>query len=710
VSGAPAAHVAQFAWPEARIGDAMRALAHACGLAPRDAAVPSVAAPVRPDPAWLEHAVTIFADWLGIEAEPTAAALIEAGDLVSRAAPMIVRLPRGGVLAIARARGSRVAILGPDHRVHRVEVRDVSRSLVDLPERADPAVEAVLAAARVPPRRTERARSALLAERMAGVRLEGCWMLRAAAGCSFRAEIARAHLPRRAAWLLVAHTADIAFAVSSWWALGEGALQGRVVPGWLAAWVLFLLTSIPLHASATRAQGLLAVDLGVLLDRRLLAGALRVDRDKARTEGTGQLLGRVLESEAVHKLASGGAVAGVLAAVELLVAACVLGLGAAAGLELPLLSACMVAAIVLGLQLHRRQAAWTDVRLALTHDTIERMVGHRTRVTQGRTEELHQEEDHALGAVLAHGRKMDGLAVALAAVVPRAWLVASLVALVPAFASPGRSTVAIGIALGGAMIAYRALGRATRGVQGLAGALVAWRRVRPLFEAAAETHAVASPHIGVDAAAPGSPLRGTLIDARDLVFRHRYRTEPLLRGVTIRIEEGDRVLLEGPSGSGKSTLAAILAGLREPQSGRLSLGGLDWRSLGSWVWRGRVVAVSQFHENHVLGASLAFNLLMGRRWPPTQADLRDAEVTCQELGLGDLLARMPAGLAQMVGETGWQLSHGERSRIYLARALLQEPDVVVLDESFAALDPATLRRAASCVLRRARTLVVVAHP
>ena len=78
--------------------------------------------------------------------------------------------------------------------------------------------------------------------------------------------------------------------------------------------------------------------------------------------------------------------------------------------------------------------------------------------------------------------------------------------------------------------------------------------------------------------------------------------------------------------------------------------------------------------------------------------------------LGALLARMPGGLMQRVGETGWQLSHGERSRLFMARALLQGAEIVVLDESFAALDPDTLRLAIVCALRRAPTLVVAAHP
>ena len=67
-------------------------------------------------------------------------------------------------------------------------------------------------------------------------------------------------------------------------------------------------------------------------------------------------------------------------------------------------------------------------------------------------------------------------------------------------------------------------------------------------------------------------------------------------------------------------------------------------------------------------------------------------------------------MMQMVGESGWQLSHGERSRLFIARALLQGVELIVLDESFAALDPETLQQAMDCVLQRASTLLVVAHP
>ena len=97
-------------------------------------------------------------------------------------------------------------------------------------------------------------------------------------------------------------------------------------------------------------------------------------------------------------------------------------------------------------------------------------------------------------------------------------------------------------------------------------------------------------------------------------------------------------------------------------------------------------------------------------WPPSADDLREAQRICEELGLGPLLSRMPSGLYTHVGETGWQLSHGERSRVYIARTLLQRAQVVLLDESFAALDPETLTTTLRCVLQRVPTLFVIAHP
>ena len=153
----------------------------------------------------------------------------------------------------------------------------------------------------------------------------------------------------------------------------------------------------------------------------------------------------------------------------------------------------------------------------------------------------------------------------------------------------------------------------------------------------------------------------------------------------------------------------MLVGLRTPDSGLLLLNGLDRHTLGE-SWHRLATEAPQFHENHILTGTIGFNLLMGRNWPATDDELREAGELCAELGLGGLLERMPSGMMQMVGETGWQLSHGERSRIFLARALLQHSQFTIMDESFAALDPETLEKCLNCAFERARTLLVIAHP
>jgi ATP-binding cassette subfamily B protein len=383
----------------------------------------------------------------------------------------------------------------------------------------------------------------------------------------------------------------------------------------------------------------------------------------------------------------------------------------ASGAFLP--AAVLVATVVIGIFLARgyaqRCVAWTEQRLELTQDLVERMTGHRTRIAQQPRAEWHRGEDEALDRYFTESQALDRQWVALGAVLPGAWLCAGLASLSPTLVSSSTTPPEIAVAIGAILLAFLALRKLTTGARSVAALAVAWRQVAPLFDAGGRSERAQAVEPVGPPSRPGAPGE-VVLTAHDLVFRYRSGGEPVLRGCSMRVATGDRVLLEGASGGGKSTLSLLLAGVRVPESGTLLVGGLDRHTLGSHAWRRKVVTVPQFHENHVLSGSLAFNLLMGRAWPPRSEDLAEAEVICRELGLADLVARMPAGLQQMVGETGWQLSHGERSRLYVARALLQKPEVMVLDESFGALDPQTMQMALECVLRRAPALIVVAHP
>ena len=501
--------------------------------------------------------------------------------------------------------------------------------------------------------------------------------------------------------------------------MGARATAGHTGKGGIAAWVAVLGALVVARLGASWTAGRLAVDVGELLRARLMEGLLALDTEPLRAEGIGQLLGRVMETEAVESLALGGGLLAMAGAFELVAGALVLALGASGAAPLVCLAVALAAGVALGARYWRALATWAALRLGLTHDLVERMVGHRTLVLQQPPELRHREESLALAAYARAGRVLDGRAAALAVLVPRAWLLAGVASLAWAFAAPAGALGRLATSLGGVLFVYGALRKLTQALPALATAAVAWATGGLLLGGEAAT---APDHLGSPLDAPTPPAVSpandaslaapppVLIVARDIGFRYPGRSAPAITGCSMEIRRGDRVLLEGPSGGGKSTLAMLLAGMRAPDAGALALDGVDQSSLGLARWRERVGVVPQFHENHVFSASLLFNLLMGRAWPPRREDVALAETICRELDLAGVLARMPSGLEQLVGESGWQLSHGERSRLYIARALLQPLDVRVLDESFAALDPETLERVLTCVLERAETVVVIAHP
>jgi ATP-binding cassette, subfamily B, bacterial len=697
-----------LAWPIERAGEALQALAAASHLHARTVEIPP--APARLDAGAVARFVEGGAEFLGIEAEPFDALHRDLGEAIARAVPAVLLWPgeRGPHLLLLASGGRRPRLLAPDGALRRVEVETL-RAALARPYEAElaPEIDRLLDAAEVPPKKRPATRRLLVDGRLGRTRLYGGWILREASGQPFRHAAARARVPGRVATLIGAHLCEYILYVASWALLGRGALDGRMDPGWLAAWLLLLLTSVPFRLLATNASGELALRLGALIKARLLAGALALEPEEIRREGAGQLLGRVLESNSVETLAIGGGLNAAVSTLELGVAAVIIGTGASGWLGLFALGGWLALLLMLARGYARARTRWTDKRMDITHDLVERMVGHRTRLVQERAGRWHDGEDNALGRYFELSGEVDRAAVWMGAWVPRGMLLVGLATLGPAFLH-GHDSVTVAVSLGGVLLAYRALRRFVAGLGDLTGAAIGWRTLRPLFEAAGR---VTPPKAPLFALSPRRAEPGdALVEAHDVIFRYRDRGEPVLRGCSLSIRAGERILLEGPSGSGKSTLGTLLCGLRSPESGLLLLDGLDRHTLGLDGWRRRVVAAPQFHENHVFVGTVSFNLLFGRAWPPSEDDMREAMTLCRELGLGPLLERMPSGLEQMVGEVGWQLSHGERSRLYIARALLQEAELVVLDESFAALDPETLQLAMECVIRRARTLVVIAHP
>lgn len=642
----------------------------------------------------------------GIEAEPVSVEPRQVERLLARCAPALLVVRHGGVrglVAVLAARRNRLTLLAPGGRHIGARRCEVAAAFLD--GRRGEAVERVeqaLAAAQIPSRRRRR-----LAERLSvegGRRLEGCLVLALPAGAPFLRQLRRAGLGGDLIRFVAAYTAGYALLLGSWWILGRAVLAGRLEPSWLLAWAATLAGTLPFRAVSISARARLTLGGSSLLKRRLLAGALRLEPDEARHGGLGRFLGRVLEAEAVETLTLQGGFLVAVAAVELALSGLVLSRGTAAGSLVGCLVASIAATLALAAWTHRRRLAWTVERIAGTERLIERVLGQRTRVAQEPPGDWHREDDAALPQYLLQSVLFDRARSVLVAGAPRGWLLVGTGVLLPSLVLATGSRTALAIAIGGVLAAYRGFVKLSEGISHLSGAVIGWQQVSRLFAAARGD---------ADAAVPAPPPAvrdGTLLEARDLRFRHRDRGREPLRGASLQVSAGDCLLVEGESGGGKSTLVALLCGLRRPTSGLLLAGGLDVHALGAREWRRRVVAVPQLHENHLLAGSLAFNLLLGRGWPPRPEDLAAAREVCRELGLGDLVERMPAGLAQQVGEAGWQLSHGEASRVFLARALLQEPDVLVLDETLAALDPHSLGLALDAAARRARAVVLVAHP
>ncbi len=698
----------ELGWPLSALATAVQQLAVVSGLAGQRSPV------VRPHATRsdsVDGGVERLTRALDFEAEPADVSYAQVDRTLHTAGPALLKVSSADgdfFLALLGSSGRTVRLLAPDGQRHRLPSATVAGWIRrHLEQPLDNQIDQLVANANVPAARRAAAKQALLRTRLAPQTAARCWLLRPRPEAPLRQHLRHARLPRRLLVFVLAYAGAALASVGAWWLIGAAALSGRFDPGTLLAWSFLLLSLVPLGLFARWAQGVFIVGVSGIIKQRLLAGALKIDPDDARHQGVGQHLARVLESESLEALTLAGGFYAVAGLFEFLLASLIL-VASADYTQVALLWLTGAALALVTTIYFRGREQWTAARLRLTHDLVERMVGHRTRLVQESHIGRHDDEDEALDRYVGLSKRMDRAAIVLSAM-PRIWLIVGLGGLAPQFVTAVGSVGWLAAELGATLLAVGAFGKITTSLSALADAAISWKQVAPLVSALRRPE----PAGHVNAAEPlvqsGSSRTGALINAQDLCYRFPDRAEPVLRGCDFRINSGDRIHLTGSSGAGKSTLISLLTALRSPDSGLLLLDGLDRATLGPRGWRRRIAAAPQFQDNYLFNDTLAFNLLMGRRWPPIEDDVRWADVVCRRLGLGELIDRMPGGLFQLVGETGWQLSHGERTRVYMARALLQGADLVVLDESFAELDPESLERCLPAAADLARSLLVVAH-
>ena len=180
---------------------------------------------------------------------------------------------------------------------------------------------------------------------------------------------------------------------------------------------------------------------------------------------------------------------------------------------------------------------------------------------------------------------------------------------------------------------------------------------------------------------------------------------PVLHDVSIDLHEGSVVALVGPSGAGKTTVANLIARFWDPQKGAVRLGGIDLRDLPMDFVHESIALVLQ--DVFLFNDTVAANIRLGK----PNATLAELEAAARAAHAHDFVVDLPEGYATIIGERGVRLSGGQKQRISIARALLKDAPVLILDEATSAVDPEAehLIQAALARLIADRTVLVIAH-
>lgn len=198
-------------------------------------------------------------------------------------------------------------------------------------------------------------------------------------------------------------------------------------------------------------------------------------------------------------------------------------------------------------------------------------------------------------------------------------------------------------------------------------------------------------------------IKGSDVTIKDVRFG--YKEKEVIHGINLEMKKGTVNALVGPSGGGKSTIAKLVAGLWEPSAGEIFIGEVNARELPIDVQNRLIAYVSQ--DNYLFDVSVRDNLRMGN---PDASD-SEIEEAARKSGCHEFIKELENGYDTIVGGSGGHLSGGERQRISIARAMLKDAPIVILDEATAYTDPESeaVVQAAVAKLVKNKTLIVIAH-
>ena len=205
--------------------------------------------------------------------------------------------------------------------------------------------------------------------------------------------------------------------------------------------------------------------------------------------------------------------------------------------------------------------------------------------------------------------------------------------------------------------------------------------------------------------APGPPDGGGRVEFESVSLTFEGATRPAINDVSLTVRAGTTIALVGTSGAGKSTLASLVPRLYDPDSGSIKLDGADVKDLDLPLLRQAVAIVGD--DPFLFSASVRDNIAYGRP-AASDHDVLDAARRAQALAF---IEELPAGMETMLGERGLTLSGGQRQRIAIARAIITQPRVLVLDDATSSLDASTERDIKSALgeVMKNRTTIIVAH-